>query len=496
MTQQKERKIYLNEKQAEFIKATQPVKLFLAGRRTGKTRAIGHERYRSAARFPKATGGLVGQTYGALLNVTLPELQATWEECYGMKEGLHYVIGQRPPNLGKPGGFAKAYKEPRKYQNVVSWFNGHRIQLMSSDRPDLHRGGTLIDLDADEGLRITADAMYKVFFPMVSSYLDKFDRKAPGFHQKRIYSSVPWLERGFYLMDIAKKAKQSPQVFHCTEACTMDNVAVLGLDYIRMLKETLPPQVYLAEVLNQFIRSAPDGYYHHFKQSRHCVSEVYSYGEGERGITVERDDRDRDPHSLIDFSCDFGGRINCGIAIQSRGRSINILRDFYVLDDEGKLRELVDKFCDAYESHQYKYVRLWGEPKGKAKQVDGAPYFEAMRAFFQERGWGCEVCADIKYEDHLSRHNLIAEILSEKNPDLPIIRINEVHCQALILVLETTKIRDDFTKDKSNEKKPDFPQEQAPHLSDAFDYYIVQCFPHLLNSDGSFHLVGNEVDFL
>lgn len=484
----KERKIYLNDKQAAFLAATQPLKLFLAGRRTGKTYSLGHERYRSAARFPLATGGLVGQTYGSLLNVTLPEVLNVWESCYGLKEGLHYVVGKRPPK-----GFAKALREPRKYQNIISLFNGHRLQLMSSDRPDLHRGGTLIDLDADEGLRITQDAFYKVFLPMVSGYRQHFESKTPGFHQKRIYSSVPWLERGFWLMDIVKKAKTAGQVYHVTEACTMDNVAVLGLDYIRMLKDTLPPIVYQAEVLNHFIRSAPDGYYHHFRQARHCVSEVYDYGEGERGISIERTDKDRDPHALIDFSCDFGGRINCGLAIQSRGRAINILRDFYVLDDEGKLRELVAKFCDAYDSHSYKYVRLWGEPKGKAKNVDGIPYFEAMRSYFNDREWACEVHADIKYEDHLSRHNLIAEILAEKDPALPYVRINEVHCQALILVLETTKIRDDFTKDKSNEKKPDFPQEQAPHLSDAFDYYIVQCFPHLLNSDKTFH-VANEFD--
>lgn len=485
------KKIYLNKKQQEFLQARQQLKLFLAGRGTGKTRTLGHSRYLSAAHFPRATGALAGQTYGALLTTTLPEITDVWEADYGLKEGIHYVVGIKPPKHWK----TKAFKEPRKYQNIISFANGHRVVLLSSDRPDLHRGGTIIDLDVDEGLKVKSDAFYNVFLPMVRGYRHNFSKSVPGFHQKRIYSTVPRSERGYWLMDLEEKQKQFPGAFKVVSACTMDNVAVLGLDYIENLKMTMHPLDYQAEVLNHFIRKVPDGYYHRFNPEKHCVVNTYSYGSGARGITVDSDDTDRNPNALLEFSVDLGGRINCGIASQYYKNTLNVLREFYVLDEEGKLRELVNRFCDQYADHAMKYVRLWGEPKGKTKAIDSRPYFQEIQRYFVERGWACEICADIKYEDHLSRHNLISEMFLEQTPELPKIRINENHCPNLVLVLQTTKIKDDFTKDKTNEKNYEFPQEKAPHLSDAFDYQIVQLFAEWLNVDGTFHL-AHTVEFL
>ena len=491
MTKKKENKIYLNEKQKEFIQATQPIKEFLAGRGTGKTRVLGHEQYASAAAMPRSKGILVGPTYGSLLTKTLPEMEAVWREDYKLKNGIHYVIGQKPP-----ANFETPLKPPRLYKNSITFFNGRCIELASSDRPDLARGGNWDDLDADEAALIKEDAMMKVFFLAIRANRQIYGH-IPRHRQKRLYTSMPWKPSGYWTANLVEKAEQNPELYKVVKACTMDNVAILGLDYIEELRNILPPQVFAIEVLNEFIQKLPDGFYPSFDPDRHCRIDTFEYSEGKHGIQVKRDDRDRNTNAPLDLMFDFGGKINVALSAQydKPKHQINILREFIVKDDEGKIRELVHKICKTYSDHKKRHVRLYGEPRGNDKTPENEKtYYQRIQKYFRDLGWSCEICAFKKAADQISRHNFIKEIFDEIDPQIPRVRINENLCKNFTIVLQITGIKDDFTKDKSKERDENFPQEKAPHLSDCFDYYLTQKFHHLLNSNGTFWL-PNSVDF-
>lgn len=56
--------------------------------------------------------------------------------------------------------------------------------------------------------------------------------------------------------------------------------------------------------------------------------------------------------------------------------------------------------------------------------------------------------------------------------------------------MQTTDVKDNLKKDKSKERDPNFPQKQAPHLSDCFDNFIFQCLNYLISGDWGYGL-GN-----
>jgi hypothetical protein len=178
---------------------------------------------------------------------------------------------------------------------------------------------------------------------------------------------------------------------------------------------------------------------------------------------------------------DFSGKFQCGLAIQtSDSQKIKILREFFVKDDQ-KIKELVKAFCEHYKDHPTKIVNIYGEPRGHDRQADGPSHFQRILEYFKSEGWHCIIKATASpAKNHIERFNLIADIFDEDNINLPKIRINENNCKNFIIVLQITDINPDFTKNKSKEKDPTFPQEQAPHLSDCLDNYITQRFSYLL----------------
>lgn len=472
--------MYFNEKQLEFLAAKQPEKLFLGGRGVGKTHVIGAEKYNCLRKFKQGKTFLSSTTYAQILTKTLPEMQSVWLR-YGLKEDLHYVIGKRPPSE-----FLKPFKPVKRYENVLTFGNGYTIEFLSMDRPDLARGGSYDGGDIDEVALVKKEAYTRVILPSVRGNRDKF-KHIPEHGQVRMYSSVPWKTSGYWILDYEEMMKQDPDKYFFHEATTLDNIAVLGVEYFERLKRTLPWLEYQIEILNRRIRRVMGGFYHKFNPEIHCRIDTYDYGLNAGGIYVKGDKKDVVSKDFIDFTVDLGGRFNCGLAIQTRRNQMNVLKEFFVKDNR-KLKELVEDFCAHFEDHQNKYVRLFGEPRGNDRQPDGAPLFTRMKQYFEAEDWECEICATPTAEDHATRYNLMTVIFEESDPNFPTVRINENKCKNFILVLQTTEVKDDMKKDKAKERDQNFPQEQAPHLGDAFDNYTTQMFPDLINSDGSFYM--------
>lgn len=479
--------IYANKKQREFMRLTNNVKLFRAGRGTGKTFVIGHEKRYSMSAFPGGKGFIGAATYAQILTKTMPEVIDVWRRM-GLKKDLHYVIGKTPPKW-----FKKPIKQPEQLKNVVSFYNGYCIELISMDRSDLSRGGSYDDGDLDEGLLMKWHDVSTVLIPTLRANRARFGNR-PKHRQLRIYSSVAWKPRGFWINNFEDKVKEDPKQFGLVTAATIDNIGVLGLDYLEMLKSVLTPIQYSVEVLNVPITQLPNGFYHKFDAEKHCEAS-YEYNDSGVGLSTVKGDRYYSRTAAIDFSVDFGGRINCGIAMQHKAKdnTLRCLKEFYVKDNE-KIPELVNQFCDFYDDHNTKHVRLWGEPRGHDRQADGEPYFDRMVALFSLRGWTCEVYATKTAEEQAMRHGILSDVFAESQyPDMPRVRVNDQECPNLVITFQTTGILPDFKKDKSAERDPDFPQERAPHLTDCFDNYFTQNYQGLFGRD-LYDFMPNSID--
>jgi hypothetical protein len=479
--------IYLNKKQKSFYRAIKPYKMFLGGRGSGKTTTEGPEQYRSMVEMPRSKGFLASSTYAQLLNSTLPSIEMMWTQL-GMIEGEDYVVGIKPPKT-----FDKCLDEPREYKNVISWANGRRIQLMSMDRPDLQRGGTFVDGAADEAALIPHIHITKVMIPSLRGMVREFNTPLRGVF--RAYTSIPWKPSGYWSLDYELKAQSLPGMYHWEEANAYDNIDILGQDYLTRLEAELPYLEFLVEVMNERVRKVSDAFYHKFDAEKHTYSPVFDYSEGERGIIIDKRkyaDGMKDSHykrdKVIDLSFDFSGFFNCCTVWQegeetdgrTKRRIEYCLRQLFVKSSEGKVAELVDKFCATYSNHAFKVVRLWGEPRGHDAKADTRQtMFEQIKERLVRQGWQVEIRVKPgQVKAHKERNYFMNEVLAETNPLLPILRFNDENCKDAIISMQVTGVRDDYQKDKSKESDRAFPQEHAPHFTDTCDYYAMQKHGH------------------
>lgn len=469
--------LYLNQKQLKFFSQETPFKMFLGGRGAGKTTVAGVETYQDMATMPKGRAFLSGNTYGGILNITLPGIERKWIEL-GLEEGEDYVIGVKPPAF-----FEKCLDEPRKYQNVISFANGYRILLFSMDRPDLNRGGSFVAGDVDEAALLDHEEVTRVLVPSLRGFTREYRHKRRGCF--RAYTSIPWKPSGYWVLDYEEKAKANPKEYTFVEATAMDNIDALGADYIQRLQAEMPYLEFLVEVMNQRIRKVADAFYHAFDPERHTYTIKYLYDESGRGITTTGVlDRHYKEDELLDVSFDFSGYFNCATVFQAnRFRDSTgalhtgefLLRQLYVKQEDGKVAELVDKFIAQYAAHKNKLVRLWGEPRGHDPKPDTPKtLFQQIADRLRLAGWRVEIKVQPgQVRSHKERCEFINELLKEDGA-LPRLRVNDQTAKDVIIAMQVTGTKDDGSKDKSKEKDRQFPQEHAPHFTDCVDYYLTQ----------------------
>jgi hypothetical protein len=470
--------IYWNSKQLQFLQATQPIKIFLGGRGSGKSTTESGEQYKLAAGMPRSKGFLSSTTYNQILTKTLPAVESKWAQM-GLIEGADYVIGVKPP-----AGFEKCLEEPRKYDNVVSFSNGRRIEMLSMDRPDLARGGSYTDGAVDEMALVPQEHITKVLLPSLRMGLRDFG-DSPLYRSFRGYTSIPWKPSGYYILDYEEKAKSNPGTYFFQESTAWDNVDVLGEEFIRMLERELPYLEFLVEVMNKRIRKVQDAFYHRFDPDKHTYQVRYLYDTGDRGIISNGiADQHYKPDGPIDFSFDFSGWFNPAIAFQEgftkEGNTRRMveygIHQFHVKPEQGKVPELVDMICNHYQNHKHKVCGIWGEPRGHDQKPDTLEtVYQQIQKRFRSHGW----TADIKVKPgqvkrHVERNTYMNDLLGESNPALPLVRLNDQTCKDAIIAMQVTGTKPDGSKDKSRESDRLFPQEHAPHYTDLIDYFLMQ----------------------
>ena len=89
--------INFSEPQEYILTSTQDVNLFLAGVGSGKTHLLGFISGYLLWNFPEVFGFIAANTYQQLTTSTLFRTREVWEELFGWKEEIDYVVGKKPP---------------------------------------------------------------------------------------------------------------------------------------------------------------------------------------------------------------------------------------------------------------------------------------------------------------------------------------------------------------------------------------------------------------
>jgi hypothetical protein len=466
--------LYYNEKVVEFLTKAAKVKVFKAGRGAGKTRGIPEDILMRAEQLPRGRIFMASTTFEAISHNIMPDVHEVFK-LHGLVQGEDYVVDKAPP-----AWFEKPYKVLDDPRNSIHLFNGFAIQKVSfAKNVKKYRGRSFDGGIIDEALNFDGWAVDNILLPCLRG-LDMWDEN-PLWKMLSIYSSHPRSVEGSWFLRYEDLAKQLPGKYAWVEATAYDNIAVVGEEYIEDQKTSLTFIDFNIEILNKGnVKDLPTLFYHQFKEKKHCYR--------------SDDLRDVDPHLSLALSFDFGGRYSCVTVSQTVGNEERIVYEFDTnnLSDEeqaaGKVKkvpQIVQDFVYKFKNHSNKRVEIWGERMGlKQDEMEELTIYEKIIQQLESDGWDTELM--VTYEAgamHKSRWTFMNATMEELIDDYPILRINLITCPNLVTSLEMTRITDDFKKDKKDERKPEFNQSHAPHLTDTLDYKLFNKYFYLLDDE-------------
>ncbi|RXE68285.1 hypothetical protein ED328_07565 [Muribaculaceae bacterium Isolate-001 (NCI)] len=534
-------KVYFNRPQrlTQLIGANTTV--IVAGRRTGKTDSIAAPFVlRNMQRMAGSTGGIVVPTFKHGLTNTLPGLLAAWKR-WGFINGIHYVVGRKPPK-----SFAKPITEPHDYEHVISFYNGSIAIIISQDRPGSSNSLTLSWLLVDEAKFIDYDKLKDETLPANGGIKSHFGHHSFN-HSIMILSDMPQTKRGSWFLHYREKmdadliaaieatvyeiwriksriralnTSNSPVpdylknhlrrldrslnqmrsvAVYYKEYSSIENLQLLGENYIKQMKRDLTPLTFQTSILCQRIGIAKDGFYSSMKERhKYNASDFAALDTVWQQFAAAPDSLDSRPSALdctmdadvnplapLCIGMDYNANINWLVVGQPSGKRLNIVKSFYV-KFERKLPELVADFCAYYATHQNKTVVFYYESTalGGNYAVNDQDFRWVIIHEFERHGWRVEDVYLGNPMRHDEKYLLINQGFAGKQRLMPF--FNRQNNDDLILAIQAAGVsrgRLGFRKDKAGEKLAETEEDRLEHRTDgtdAFDTLYIGCekFPY------------------
>lgn len=522
-----DKKIYFNNPQrlTQLIGANTTV--IVAGRRTGKTDSIAAPfALRNMQRMPGSTGGIVVPTFKHGLTNTIPGLLAAWKR-WGFLNGLHYVVGRRPPK-----SFKRPIIEPNDYEHIISFYNGSCAIIISQDRPGSSNSLTLSWLLVDEAKFIDYQKLKDETLPANGGIKSHFGKHSFN-HSMMVLSDMPQTQKGSwslhyrdkmdtdlirtiegtvyeiwriknrvrmlstkgeavppylknYLRRLDRNLNQMRSVaVYYREYSSIENLQLLGENYIKQMKRDLTPLTFQTSILCQRIGIAKDGFYSSMREghkydandNQYLDTLGYDYDFSTLG---SRADKDVNPDAPICIGMDYNANINWIVAGQPDGRRLNIIKSFYV-KFERKIPALVDDFCSYYAEHRCKTVVFYYDTTalGSNYAVNEQDFRWVVIHEFERHGWHVEAVYIGNPMRHDEKYLLINQGLAGKQRLMPF--FNRQNNDDLILAIQAAGVsrgRNGFRKDKGGEKLAESEEDLLQHRTDgtdAFDTLYIGC---------------------
>lgn len=522
-----EKKVYFNKPQrlTQLIGANTTV--IVAGRRTGKTDSIAAPFVlRNMQRMPGSTGGIVVPTFKHGLTNTIPGLLAAWKR-WGFIEGIHYVVGRKPPK-----SFRQPIIDPKDYEHVISFYNGSVAVIISQDRPGSSNSLTLSWLLVDEAKFIDYAKLKDETLPAnggIKSYFGKHSFN----HSIMILSDMPQTQKGSWFLHYRDKMdpelittievtvyeiwrtkeriralnasgkpvppylkgylrrldrdlnKMRSVAVYYREYSSIENLQLLGENYIKQMKRDLTPLTFQTSILCQRIGIAKDGFYSSMREGHKYDANDNQYldtlGYDYDFSTLDsRADKDVDPDAPICIGMDYNANINWIVAGQPRDRRLNVIKSFYV-KFERKIPALVEDFCRYYAEHRNKTVVYYYDATalGSNYAVNDQDFHYNVVKEFERHGWRVESVYLGNPMHHDEKYLLINNAFAGKQRLMPF--FNRSNNEDLILAVQSAGVsrgRNGFHKDKSGEKLAESEEDLLEHrtdCTDAFDTLYIGC---------------------
>lgn len=509
---------YLNRAQQEALAIAAHTEVDICGRRFGKSFGIVSLRImRNVSFMPGSTGCFIASTYKQAHQRTLPAALSGLAE-FGWIEGLHYVVAKRPP---AKLGYRKPIVPLQNYEDVVSFYNGSQMVIVSQDVRMSSNSMTFDWIVGDEAKGLDFDKLKDETFP-ANGGTKRFFSNCPWHHSVLFVSDMPVLKSGRWLLNYREKA--TPDVIEAIkgllhrrwhvsttweegkkkrdemtyidsllsqlrriavlyrEWSTFENVDVVGLDYIRQMKRDLPPLVFQTSILSRRIERLRDGFYPNFRENLHTYianNNTPLFDEGLSSSVNHHDygcllDSDLDRNAPISIAFDYNANINWLVAGQRDGLTLKVIKSFFV-KYERKLRELVDDFCSYYRAQNCKEVIFYYDTTalGSNFAVSSEDFHAVIINEFNRHGWQVTDVFIGKPLRHNEKYTIIDQGFTGASGLLPM--FNKEHNEALLVAISLAEVRvtpgAGWHKHKGGEKLVETEDDLLEHRTDGTDAF-------------------------
>ena len=327
-------------------------------------------------------------------------------------------------------------------------------------------------------------------------------------------------------LNVLKHSKQYQQrirnlrcnTFAYYEASTLDNIDLLGIEYIQRMKRDLPPLIFALSILNMKKVKSNDGFYslldienvHGYTPEmpesvldrsirRKTASMVvggqaintdyespdFDVLQGIKDCTMDGDLSDDDDLFIaLDYNANINWVVTGKIGETERGGECLYTLSSMFVKNERKLEALMSDWCKYYAPHKKRnpHVTYFYDATAKFRAYaseDQKDFKDIVIASLQRHGWNVNAVDMGTPMEHQAKFHDINEGLSETGRLS--CRFNEENNQDLIVAMEHATIKvgyNGFKKDKGGEKLPETetdPLELRTDGTDAWDVLYLGC---------------------
>lgn len=478
--------------------------------------------------MPRSMGACVGISYTQILTRTLPQMLRGFER-YGMRKDVDFTIRARGPRAWPTPLF-----QPQEWTNFIHFRNGAAMMLVSQQNIGAANGPDIDWAVGDEAKFLKREQYEEGLLPAMRGNKDRFGNSSLH-HGTCLTTDMPTTPQSRWLLDkesdmdaqrvqdilelqveasqlrrailSGKLAPPSARVYasrlkrlvmvmnemrrgllYFSMASSVENIAVLGEEYLLRQKQLLPDYIFRTSVLNMRPNRVEGGFYPDLDEDRHTYippDAQYVYQADNDLITGDQDlddcrkDGDLVPGIPLEIGPDFGSSFNCLVVGQLFDTDFNVLNQVFVKHPH-KIMQLAALFHRYYQYHNSRRVRVYYDHTMIGEDaVRNYGFILELRRELESHGWDVELVYIGQAPGHHEKYVFMGRRFANADPLMPRVRWNRVNCQPTLQSMRLAgakQTRKGFEKDKDPEKNASVDQAEATHLSDACDLLLIGRF--------------------
>lgn len=509
---------YFNDAQYQTVYTMARDLILVGGRGFGKGLVQACRMRQVIERMPRSTSAFVSPNAKRALTNTLPSILIHFER-WGFKRDVHWVIGKKPP---EKLGFEKPLFEPANYENVITFYNGSQIFIISQDRKGTSNSHSFDFIFIDEAKFIDYAQLKDETFPANRGNAMHFGHCALH-HGMLITSDMPVTKKGSWFLEYEKhatddliklihgimheiwkikskikqykdKGKAIPKHWRSKLKCfyrdmewaransvqycefsSIENLSILGVEFIKKMRRDLPPLTFQTSIMCVRIGVSQDGFYSNLRDS-HLYMSVNNEEIDHLGYDF---DKLKDPSSLMDgdvdryeplhIAFDWNANINWLVCGQPTNSKCQVLKSMFV-KFERKIPELVQDFCHYYRFHADKSVVFYYDSTavGNNYGTHAKDFHEVVVEEFERHGWFVDDIHLGRPMAHMDKHHRINAGFRGQNKLTPY--FNEENNEDLLTSIKCAGVYNG-KKDKRGEKLAETEEDRLEARTDGSDAF-------------------------